>query len=245
MKEKQKTGSLRRPKTCSQELPYERFLRFGSECLTEAELLAVIIRTGAPGENAVKVAEQVLNLAGHPREGLLGLYNVTLEELMSVRGIGEVKAVKLKCLAELSKRICSATAKEGITFTSSAQVAGYFMEQLRHRDTECVVLACVDAKGQMICEKQLSHGSVKMALISPREIFMEALRCKAVNILLVHNHPSGDPTPSRTDMKLTENVRELGEKMDIPLLDHIIIGDNRYISFKEESWFYEEAESQR
>ena len=241
--EKQKNGSQESPKTASQELPYERFLRFGPEYLTEAELLAIIIRTGAPGENAVKVAEQVLDLARYPREGLLGLYNVTLEELMSVRGIGEVKAVKLKCLAELSKRICSASAKKGITFTNSDQVAGYFMEQLRHRDTECVVLACVDAKGQLICERQLSHGSVRMALISPREIFMEALRCKAVNILLVHNHPSGDPTPSRTDIELTENVRELGEKIDILLLDHIIIGDNQYISFKEESWFCQETES--
>lgn len=237
MKEKQRIGS--------QELPYERFLRFGPEYLTEAELLAIIIRTGTPEKNAVQVAEQVLNLARYPREGLLGLYNVTLEELMSVSGIGEVKAVRLKCLAELSKRMCSATAKEGICFTSSDQVAGYFMEQLRHRDTECVILACVDAKGQMICERELSHGSVKMALISPREIFMEALRCKAVNILLVHNHPSGDPTPSRSDVELTGNVREIGEKIDIPLLDHIIIGDNRYISFKEESWFYQEAESHR
>lgn len=237
MKEKQKPGS--------QELPYERFLRFGPEYLTEAELLAIILRTGTMGKNAVQVAEQVLNLARYPREGLLGLYNLTLEDLMSVGGIGEVKAVQLKCLAELSKRICTAAAKEGICFTSSKQVAEYFMEQLRHRDTECVVLACVDAKGQMICERQLSEGSVKMALISPREIFMEALRCKAVNILLVHNHPSGDPTPSRKDVELTKNVRELGEKMDIPLLDHIIIGDNRYISFKEESWFYQEAESHR
>ena len=245
MKEKQKAGLQENQKTGSQELPYERFLRFGPEYLTEAELLAIIIRTGAPGESAVQVAEQVLNLASYPKEGLLGLYNVTLEELMSVRGIGEVKAVKLKCLAELSKRICSASAKEGITFTSSDQVAGYFMEQLRHKDTECVVLACVDAKGQMICEKQLSLGSVKMALISPREIFMEALRCKAVNILLVHNHPSGDPTPSRSDVELTENVREIGKKIDRPLLDHIIIGDNRYISFKEKSWFYEEAKSHR
>ena len=237
MKEKQKPAP--------QELPYERFLRFGPEYLTEAELLAIIIRTGTPELSAVQIAQQVLNLARYPREGLLGLYNVTLEELMGVSGIGEVKAVKLKCLAELSKRMCSATAKEGISFRSSDQVAGYFMEQLRHRDTECVILACVDAKGQMISERQLSQGSVRMALISPREIFMEALRCKAVNILLVHNHPSGDPTPSRSDVELTENVREIGDKIDIPLLDHIIIGDNRYTSFKKEFWLYQETESHR
>ena len=230
MKEKQKNDL--------QDLPYERFLKYGPENMTEAELLAIIIRTGTKEKSALEVAKQVLDLARYPREGLLGLYNVTIEELMSVGGIGEVKAIKLKCLTELSKRICTATAKEGISFRSSEQVAGYFMEKLRHMDTECVVLACMDAKGQLICERQLSQGSVRMALISPREIFMEALRCRAVNILLIHTHPSGDPTPSRSDVELTENVREIGEKMDIPLLDHIIIGDKRYISFKKESWFH-------
>lgn len=219
-----------------QELPYERFLRFGPENLTEAELLAIIIRTGTREKSALQLAEQVLHLARYPREGLLGLYNVTVEELKSVKGIGQVKAVKLKCLAELSKRMSTATASKGISFFSSGQVAGYFMERLRHLATECVVLVCLDAKGQMIAEKRLSEGSVKMALISPREIFLEALECRAVNILLVHNHPSGDPTPSRADADLTQILRELGEKMDIPLLDHIVIGDNRYFSFKESSW---------
>lgn len=237
MKEIQKTGA--------QELPYERFLRFGPENLTEAELLAIIIRTGTKTQSALQLAEQVLKLAKYPRDGLQGLYNVTLEELRSISGIGEVKAVKLKCLTELSKRISESTAKEGICFKSSAQVAGYFMEKLRHKDTECVVLVCVDARGRLISSKQISQGSIKMALISPREIFLEALNHRAVSILLVHNHPSGDPTPSKADMELTENVREIGETMDIPLLDHIIIGDNRYVSFKEESWFNERAESNR
>ena len=220
----------------AQELPYERFLRFGPENLTEAELLAIIIRTGTKESSALEVADQVLKLARYPREGLLGLYNMTLEELKSVKGIGEVKAVKLKCLTELSRRISEAKAKEGMSFQSSGQVAGFFMERLRHRDTECVILVCLDSKGQMIVEKNLSQGSVKMALISPREIFLEALSNRAVNILLVHNHPSGDPTPSKADMELTDNVRKLGEQLDIPLLDHIVIGDNKYFSFKEQAW---------
>ncbi len=219
-----------------QEMPYERFLRFGPENLTEAELLAIIIRTGTREHSALELAEQVMKLARYPREGLLGLYHVTLEELQAVKGIGEVKAVKLKCLAELSMRMSAATAKEGLCITSSAQVAGYFMERLRHRQTECVILVCLDAKGQMLCEKKLSEGSVRMALIPPREVFLEALSCRAVNILLVHNHPSGDPTPSRADRDLTESIREIGQKLDIPLLDHIVIGDNRYVSFKESLW---------
>lgn len=224
-------------KRSAQEMPYERFLRFGPENLTEAELLAIIIRTGTREKSALQVAEEVLGLARYPKEGLLGLYDVTLDELQSISGIGEVKAVRLKCLAELSMRMSMAKAKCGLNFTSSGQVAAYFMEKLRHRETECVILVCLDAKGQMICERRLSEGSVNMSLISSREIFLAALESRAVNILLVHNHPSGDPTPSRADKELTENVRESGEKMGIPLLDHIVIGDNRYVSFKEAAWF--------
>lgn len=216
------------------ELPYERFLNFGPENLTEAELLAIILRTGTRELSAVALAEKVLALATYPREGILGLHDVSIEELMEIRGIGMVKAVKLKSIAELSKRMSRAKARTGICFTRADMVAEYFMEKLRHRDTECVYLLCLDAKGQLIREKKLSDGSVNMALISPREVFLEALKDKAVNIILVHNHPSGDPTPSGSDKELTANVAAVGEQMDIPLLDHIIIGDNRYTSFKEQ-----------
>lgn len=213
--------------------PYDRFLAFGPQHLTESELLAIILRTGTKDRDALAVAEEVLKCAKYPREGLLGLYDVTLEELMHIRGIGEVKAVKLKCITELSARISRATAKEGLLFTNSASVAEYFMERLRHRATECVILVSIDAKGQLLKESELSSGSVRMSLISPREIFLEALQNKAVNILLVHNHPSGDPTPSDNDKELTDRVIRMGEQLEIPLLDHIIIGDNRYTSFKE------------
>ena len=215
-----------------QDMPYEKFLRFGAENLTESELLAIILRTGTKDSSALELANQVLALAKYPREGLLGLYDVTLDDLMSIKGIGMVKAIKLKCLTELSMRISRASASVGLCFTNPNTVAAYFMEKLRHRNTECVILVCLDSKGQLLRESELSCGSVNMSLISPREIFIEALQCRAVNIILVHNHPSGDPTPSKSDIKLTEHVRELGEKMDIALLDHIIIGDNRYTSFQ-------------
>lgn len=215
------------------DMPYERFLELGPEYLTESELLAIILRTGTRDCSALELARNVLALAKFPREGLLGLYDVTLEELKGVRGIGDVKAIKLKCLTELSMRISRASARKSMIVQEPGTVAEYFMEQLRHRETECVILVCLDSKGQMISEKKLSEGSVRMSLISPREIFIEALSSRAVNILLVHNHPSGDPTPSRSDRTLTQNVAELGEKLEIPLLDHIIIGDNRYTSFKE------------
>ena len=225
MKQKQKNSNA--------DLPYEKFMRFGAENLTESELLAIIIRTGTKDEDALSLAKKVLALARYPRSGLLGLYDLSLEELMSVRGIGPVKAVKLKCITELSMRIVNSNLEQGICFHDAEEVAGYFMEKLRHRATECVVLVCLDGKGQMISEKKLSDGSVKMSLISPREIFMEAIRRNAVNMILVHNHPSGDPTPSVADKKITADLISLGEMMNIPLLDHIIIGDNKYTSFRE------------
>lgn len=220
-------------KQTQSELPYEKFLTYGPESLTEAELLAIILRSGTPGHNVMQMAHDVLGLTRFPREGLLGLYDLTVEELLTVDGIGEVKAVQLKCLTELSMRFSKAKQQEGLRFGDSRTVAAYYMEQLRHRRTECVVLVCLDGKNQMIAERFLSNGSVRLSLISPREIFIEALRSEAVSILLIHNHPSGDPHPSEADCDLTDNLCELADMMLVPLLDHIVIGDNCYFSFRE------------
>lgn len=220
-------------KVKQENLPYERFHRFGAESLTESELLAIILRTGTKDKSALELAQEVLALAEPSREGLLGLYDISLERLQEISGIGEVKAVKLKCITELSRRIASATAREQICMQQPKTVAAYYMEQLRHRRTECVVLACVDAKGRLLEDCVMSSGSATMSLISPREIFLEALKHQAVSILLVHNHPSGDPSPSRADAELTGELAAAGQMIGIPLLDHIIIGDNRYMSFRE------------
>ena len=220
-------------KVKQENLPYERFLRFGPESLTESELLAIILRTGTKDKSALDLAQEVLALAEPSREGLLGLYDIPLERLQEINGIGEVKAVKLKCITELSRRIASATAREQICMQRPKTVADYYMEQLRHRRTECVMLASVDAKGHLIGDSVMSNGSATMSLISPREIFMEALKRQAVSVILIHNHPSGDPSPSRADTELTGQVAAAGQLLGIPLLDHIIIGDNRYMSFRE------------
>jgi len=216
-----------------QNMPYEKFLRFGPKAMTESELLAIILRTGTKNKTALQLAEEILSLSEPKKEGLLGLYDIPLERLKKIKGMGEVKAVKVKCLTELSARISTAKAKEGTVITKPETVAQYYMEQIRHRKTECVILVCTDAKGEIICDKMLTTGSVNMSLISPRDIFMEALKNEAVNILLVHNHPSGDPTPSKADITLTKSVSEVGKMLEIPLMDHIIIGDNRYLSFKQ------------
>lgn len=220
-------------KVKQENLPYERFIRFGPENLTESELLAIILRTGTRDKSALELAQEVLALADPSREGLLGLYDIPLERLMEIHGIGEVKAVKLKCITELSRRIASATAREHICMQRPETVAAYYMEQMRHRKTECVVLASVDAKGRLLGDNVMSNGSATMSLISPREIFMEALKRQAVSIILIHNHPSGDPSPSKADAELTGQIAAVGQMLGIPLLDHIIIGDNRYMSFRE------------
>lgn len=212
-------------------LPYERFLRFGPENLTEAELLAIILRTGTRDRSALDLAEQVLGLAKYPRTGLLGLYDVSLKDLMEIRGIGQVKAVKLKCLTELSMRMAQARAQNTLNFRSPSTIADYYMERLRHMRTECVLLICLDGREQLIAERKLSDGCVNMALISPREVFIAALQAGAVSIVLVHNHPSGNPEPGSSDRELTEAVYETGRMIGISLLDHIIIGDNRFFSF--------------
>lgn len=218
----------------SENLPYEKYLRFGPEALTESELLAIILRTGTRDKSAVELAEEILALSQTPRTGLLGLYDIPLERLLEIKGVGEVKAVKVKCITELAMRINIACAQKGLIVNNPATIANYFMEKLRHRRKECVILAGLDAKGQIICEVFLSSGSVNMSLISPREVFLEALRHEAVNIILVHNHPSGDPTPSGCDIEITKRVKNMGEQLDVKLLDHIIIGDNCYTSLKEQ-----------
>lgn len=215
------------------ELPYEKFLKYGPESLSEAELLAIILRTGTKDCNSVELAGKILDLATSPYKGLLGLYHISVEELMQLRGIGEVKAVKIKCIAELSMRMAKARKEPLVKFESPKSVADYFMEELRHEEREKVLLLCLDNKAQLISRFVLSVGTANASLLSPREVFKYALRVQAVHIMVLHNHPSGDPIPSRQDMEITRRLYKTGELMEIPLIDHIIIGDKKYTSFRE------------
>ncbi|MCR5801855.1 MAG: DNA repair protein RadC [Lachnospiraceae bacterium] len=213
--------------------PYEKFLRFGGENLTESELLAIILRTGCVGEDAESVASAVLELGRYPRKGLLGLVDVSIEELQAIDGIGPVKAVKLKAVAELSARMSRARAEVGFDARSPEKVADFFMEELRHLQRERLVLVCLDSKNMMISESVISEGRVNTSFVSPREIFIEALKRRAVRIILIHNHPSGSVKPSRQDDEVTERILKLGIEIGIPLIDHIIIGDGKYYSYLE------------
>jgi DNA repair protein RadC len=212
--------------------PYEKCRRLGPAALTDAELLAILIRTGSQGISSISLATKILSLS-KDKEGLLGIHQLSRDELMGIKGVGPVKALQIKCIGELSKRIASAAAKRGLSFRTPSTIADYYMEQLRHEEQELMVCMMLDTKNHLLGEEIISKGTVNASLVSPRELFLAALRFHAVNIILIHNHPSGDPTPSEDDILLTEKVREAGEIIGIYLLDHIIIGDCQYISFCE------------
>ena len=213
-------------------LPYDKFLAYGAQSLSDEELLAIILRTGTKGEDAVTLACRVLDLCGEQR-GIEGLHHVTIAQLMKIGGIGEVKAVKLKAIAELSTRIAAAKVKKDICFRSPEEVAVAYMERMRHLEKEHCIAVYVDSKDRRIMDEQLSVGNLNCSILSAREIFRQALSCNAAAVILLHNHPSGDPSPSQEDVRLTQNLKEASNIMEIPLLDHIIIGDNTYISLRE------------
>lgn len=219
---------------CSrQEMPYERFLSCGAESLTNAELLAIILRTGTKEKNAVQLSREILGFFQEGSSDLSALHRLTREDLMSIPGIGEVKAVKILSLAEISRRLVRERTADRLVFSSPDSVAEYYMEELRHLETETAVLVMLDNRLALLREEIISSGTVNCALLSPREVFMRALRWGAVNIMLLHNHPSGDPTPSHADLEITDRICRAGNILGIHLIDHLVIGDLNYVSLRE------------
>lgn len=214
------------------ERPYERCERYGAEYLTDAELLSVVIRSGTKERRSFEVAQDVLMIKDE-YQGLKGLYNVTLNELMRIKGIGRVKAIQILCVVELTKRMSKVVSNKGIYFNTPQSIADYFMQEMRHLDTEQVTLVLLNSKNRLIKEIRLSKGTVNASLTTPREVFIYALKYEAVNFAMIHNHPSGDPTPSQEDIRLTSRIKESSKIVGINLIDHIIIGDNIYTSLGE------------
>ena len=234
-KEEQAREVVRMKELPLSERPYEKCVHYGPEALSDSELLAVVIRTGSQGEKAVDLAERVL--CHLPERHLGGLFHISLEQLQEIHGIGMVKAVQLKCMAEFTRRmIRSSMPLEKLQCSEPEQVAAYYIQQMRFLETEQVRLLILDGKNALRKEIVISNGSFNSSVSAPREIFYNALKHKAVNIILLHNHPSGDPGPSREDMLLTKRIRDVGHMIGIELLDHIVIGDNRYISFRESGY---------
>lgn len=215
--------------------PYEKCTQYGAGTLTDAELLAVILRTGTKGCSAIELAEEILS-ATHGQSSLNGLVDIERSDLMKLKGIGTVKALQIQCISELSRRIAKQKAYERLDFTNPEAIARYYMEDMRYLDKEHLILAMLDNKCRLISDSVISIGTVNASLVTPREILIEALKSQAVSVVMLHNHPSGDAAPSRQDIEVTSRIKRAGEIIGISLVDHIIIGDNTYTSLRQEQY---------
>ena len=215
--------------------PYEKCRDQGPGALSDEELLAVIIRTGSRMDNSLELAKKIMDLS-YPGDGLAGLLHRSLAELMTIDGIGLVKGLQLSCIGELSRRIWRRKSLEARpAFFQPEEIASYYMEEMRHLEQEEVRAMFLDTKQVFLRDVLLSKGTVNASLISPREVLIQALRHGAVTMVLIHNHPSGDPSPSKDDIALTRRLSQAGAVVGIPLIDHIVIGDLRYISFRQKN----------
>ncbi len=212
--------------------PYEKFMKYGENSLSDAELLAIILRSGSENESCVELASRILE-APDNNTGILNIVRYKYEDLLKFKGIGKVKALQIKAIAELSGRISKTKAWEGLYFKDPESIAKYYMAQLRFEDREHVIIMLLNNAGFLINDFEVSLGTANSSCLSPREIFIEALKQKANQIIMVHNHPSGNPFPSKKDFDTTDLIKKVGDLLGIPLVDHVIVGDNKYVSLKE------------
>lgn len=214
------------------ERPYEKFLKYGVSSLSDTELISVLLKTGTKNATCIELAREVLRDYDNSSK-LSNLYNKTFEELKSIPGIGEVKAITLKCVAEISKRLSTSSYTDDFVFDNPKAIANYYMESLRHLKVEEFIVLFLNNRNRYITSRVMTIGTHDESLVSVRDVFSYALKVEAVNIVLIHNHPSGDVTPSNEDMNVTNNMVSAGKIIGIDVLDHIIIGDKTYLSFRE------------
>ncbi|OEF98109.1 hypothetical protein BHF71_03225 [Vulcanibacillus modesticaldus] len=211
------------------ERPRERMIRFGPQSLSNVELLAILLRTGSSNESVFQLAQKVLS----ELETLQNLNDVTLEELTKIKGIGPAKAIQIKGAIELGRRVVKSIPQDKIQIRSPRDVANFILEDMKHLKQEHFIALLLDTKNQIIAKETISIGSLNSSIVHPREVFKPAIKKSVSAIIVVHNHPSGDPTPSKEDIEVTNRLVEAGNILGIDLLDHVIIGDSRYISLKD------------
>ncbi len=214
------------------ERPRERLLQEGAAALTDAQLLAILLRVGRDKASAVEVAMEVLGAVG----GVQGLGRSGVDELRRVRGVGSAKAAQVKAAIELGKRALAAPLSTGTRIGSSADVFRAYHSRLRDLKQEWFLLILLDAKHAVLRDVTVSQGSLTMSLVHPRDVFAPAIKEAAAAVIVLHNHPSGDPEPSAEDRALTARLGAVGAMLGIPLLDHVVIGDGRYVSFADRGW---------
>lgn len=215
-----------------EERPRERLQRYGAQVLSDAELLAVLIRTGTRAESALVLAQRILKGDGG-KSGLAYVVDSSVEELSKIKGIGTAKAVQIKAAVELGRRISSYSRRQQVTITSPLDVRDLLMEEMRFLEKEHFKTILLNIKNHVISIEDISIGSLNSSIVHPREVFKPAIRRSSASIILVHNHPSGDPTPSREDIEVTVRLVDAGKILGISVLDHIIIGNNSILSLKE------------
>lgn len=220
-----------------EERPYEKLYKRGVENLENSELMAVLLRSGTKKSSALEISRSILS---HPLvdNNLENLHRLSVKEFSGIAGLGKVRSAQFIAVIELARRISKAKARSQLSFAHPKTIADYYMEDLRHLSHEKVIVVFLNSRGDYIGDKELFKGTATASLLSPREVFVEAVRHDAVNIVLLHNHPSGDPTPSKDDWFITEKLIESGKILQIPVVDHIIIGNKKYYSFNEKGCLF-------
>lgn len=211
------------------ERPRERLQHQGSEALSNSELLAIILGSGTKGKSVLQLSQELLAKFG----GLEHLADATIEELCEVKGLGNAKAIQIRAVVTLASRLSQK--ERGIKIKIDHPQSAYHLlkDELESEKKEVFKVLLLDVKGYVISQQLISVGTLSRSLIHPREVFYPAIRHKAASIILAHNHPSGDPTPSQEDFDVTAKLVEVGKVMGIPVRDHLIIGDNQYISLRQ------------
>ncbi|NFV12684.1 JAB domain-containing protein [Clostridium sporogenes] len=210
------------------ERPQERLIRYGAEALSNSELLAVILRTGTKNQNIMMLASSLIKETG----GLDQLFNQSIEELTKIKGIGVTKAVQILALSEISKRFKTYKSGNGYKINTPLDVSNLVMEDMKYLRQEKLKVLILNTKNIVTYIRDIFIGTLNSSIVHPREIFCEAIKKNGASIIICHNHPSGDPTPSKEDINITLRLKECGKLIGIDLLDHIIIGENKYISIK-------------
>ncbi len=211
------------------ERPRERLRDHGPEALSDAELLAILLRVGVTGVNVVQLSQQLLVEYG----GWRGLQRASFHDLRQRHGMGEAKTAQLKAALEIGRRLAMLGVEDRVQITSPADVAALLQVEMAHLDQEHLRCVCLDMKGRVQKIHTVYVGSLNSSMVRIGEVFKEAIRLNSASIIVVHNHPSGDPTPSPEDVQVTEQMVAAGQLLDVEMLDHLVIGQGRYVSLRE------------